>query len=190
VWLQATCGSASWLKKNQTPECRALEPSRTGAHPDMAGIDEHISQKALEEIYLPHFKATVLRAHAGAVMWACNEINGGFNCNSASLLGDLREWVSMERLARTLVRAKFIAVIGADASADAVVMETGSPNVHVGTLSVPVDAIRARAGCEGACRVKVYDEARGAWMLFAGRYKLMVGASSRDIRLQRQWVVP
>jgi beta-glucosidase len=55
-----------------------------------------------------------------------------------------------------LDRAKSIAVIGADASADVVVMETGSPNGHVGTLSVPVDAIRARAGN----KVRV-DYARG-----------------------------
>ncbi|MGD9158047.1 MAG: glycoside hydrolase family 3 C-terminal domain-containing protein [Desulfobacteraceae bacterium] len=43
-------------------------------------------------------------------------------------------------------QVKSIAVIGADAGPEAVVMETGSPNVHVRTLSVPIDAIKNRAG--------------------------------------------
>ena len=37
-------------------------------------------------------------------------------------------------------------MIGADAGPDAVVMESGSPNVHVEQLDVPIDAIRTRAG--------------------------------------------
>jgi beta-glucosidase len=218
------------------------EASRVGVHPDMAGIDEHISEKALQEIYFPHFKAAVQRARAGAVMCAYNKINGEFSCNNSKLLGQLRDWgfdgtivpdaiyaqrdpvaaakagvdsasptsavvkamqsgevdplyfdrkvyhalvtrfrhglydnptrgnegakvstVEHVKLARDIAangtvllknngnvlpleRAKSIAIIGADASAAVVVMETGSPNVHVGTLSVPVDAIRARAG--------------------------------------------
>jgi len=41
---------------------------------------------------------------------------------------------------------KSIAVIGDDAGPDAQVMETGSAEVHVTTLSIPLDAIRTRAG--------------------------------------------
>ncbi|MGA9883292.1 MAG: glycoside hydrolase family 3 C-terminal domain-containing protein [Candidatus Acidiferrales bacterium] len=39
-----------------------------------------------------------------------------------------------------------IAVIGDDAGPDATVMETGSAEVHVAHLSIPLDAIRTRAG--------------------------------------------
>ncbi|MGH8148547.1 MAG: glycoside hydrolase family 3 C-terminal domain-containing protein, partial [Steroidobacteraceae bacterium] len=39
-----------------------------------------------------------------------------------------------------------IAVLGADAGSEVVVMESGSAHVHVGTLLAPIDAIRARAG--------------------------------------------
>ena len=45
-----------------------------------------------------------------------------------------------------LDQAKSIAVIGTDAGPEAVVMETGSASVHVQNLSVPIDAIRKRAG--------------------------------------------
>ncbi|MGH8148401.1 MAG: glycoside hydrolase family 3 protein, partial [Steroidobacteraceae bacterium] len=68
------------------------ELGRTGRYPDMAGVDEHISQKALEEIYLPQFKAAVQRAHAGAVMCAYDQVNGEFSCDSARLLDRLRRW--------------------------------------------------------------------------------------------------
>ena len=43
-------------------------------------------------------------------------------------------------------KIKSIAVIGDDAGPDATVMETGSAGVHVMHLSVPLEAIRARAG--------------------------------------------
>jgi beta-glucosidase len=217
------------------------EFARVGTFPDNAGVDEHISDKALEEVFLPHFKAAVQRAHVGSVMCAYNQVNDEFSCDNAALLAHLRSWgfdgvivpdasfaqrdavaaakagmdaaapvaevaaaisrsevdphffdykvyrtlvtrfrlglyergaggradavVSTpehQRLAREIASAgavllknsgvlpfgtlKSLAVIGADAGPDAVVMESGSPNVHVDTLDVPLDAIRARAG--------------------------------------------
>ena len=218
------------------------EFSRVGNFPYFGGTDEHITEKALQEIYLPAFKAAVERARAGSVMCAYNKINGEFCCNNSDLLGRLRNWgfdgtitpdaVFAQRDAVTAAKAgvtsaspleeiiaavdrgeidksyfdkkvyytlvtrfrhglyenagkgsdtaavstpehialarkiadssavllkndnkalpidkvKSIAVIGADAGPDAVVMETGSPNVNVQNLSVPVDAIKKRAG--------------------------------------------
>ncbi len=218
------------------------EFSRVGSYPSFAGTDEHISEKTLQEIYLPAYKSAVQKAHVGAVMCAYNRINGSFCCNNKSLLGLLRKWgfdgtivpdaVYAQRdavaaakagvtsaspieeiaeaiktgeidkhyfdkkiyytlvtrfrhglyenagkgnetaivstsehaaLARRIAasgavllkndghalpldRVKSIAVIGADAGPEAVVMETGSANVHVQNLSVPIDAIRERAG--------------------------------------------
>ncbi len=218
------------------------EFSRVGNVPYFGGTDEQITEKALQEIYLPAYKAAVQQAKVGSVMCAYNKINGEFCCNSADLLGRLREWgydgtigpdavfaqrdavkaakagvtsaspvdevVSAMRtgevdknyfdrkvyytlvtrfrhglydnpsagkdtasvstpehiaLARKIAadgavllkndnnaipidQAKSIAVIGADAGPEAVVMETGSPNVHVQSLSVPIDAIKERAG--------------------------------------------
>jgi len=217
------------------------EFSRVGNYPYFGGTDEHISEKALQELYLPAYKAAVKRANVGAVMCASNKINGEFCCNSSDLLDRLREWgfdgtivpdaffaqrdaivaakagvtsaSPIEEIAEamkmgeidkhyfdrkiyyTLVtrfrhglyddagkgsetanvstpahvelarkiaasgavllkndnnalpidQAKSIAVIGADAGYEAVVMETGSANVHVQTLSVPIDAIKKRA---------------------------------------------
>lgn len=247
------------------------EFSRTGAYPDMAGIDEHIPEKALQEIYFPHFEAAIERGGAGAVMCAYDQVNGQFSCDNRQLLGQLRRWgfdgtivpdaefaqrdavaaaragvdgaspvdevaAAVERgkldahhfdrkiyhtlvtrfrlglyehprtgradavvstpahvqLAREIAEAgavllrnapvpshatargsaangrgptsgddesdaahpvlpigpgvRSIAVIGADAGPEAVIMETGSAHVHIGALSVPLDAIRARAG--------------------------------------------
>ncbi|HEY4341094.1 MAG TPA: glycoside hydrolase family 3 C-terminal domain-containing protein [Steroidobacteraceae bacterium] len=217
------------------------EFARVGAFPDNAGVDEHIGSKALEEVFLPHFKAAVQRAHVGSVMCAYNQVNDQFSCNNAALLDHLRDWgfdgvivpdasfaqrsavaaakAGMDaaspvaevaaaigrsevdpyfferKIYRTLVtrfrlglyergpggqananvstpehqalaremaqsgavllknsgvlpftNLKSLAVIGADAGPDAVVMESGSPNVHIETLDVPVDAIRTRAG--------------------------------------------
>ena len=68
------------------------ENTRTGTFPDYAGIDERISEKALEEIYFPHFRAAVERGRNGAVMCAYNQINGRFSCNDPNLLGKLRQW--------------------------------------------------------------------------------------------------
>ncbi len=218
------------------------EFSRVGNLPHFGGTDEQITEKALREIYLPAYKASVQRARVGSVMCAYNRINGEFCCNSPDLLGRLREWgydgtigpdaVFAQRdavkaakagvtsaspvtqvaeamkkgevdehyfdrkiyytlvtkfrhglydnagrgnetanvstpehiaLARRIAadgavllkninnalpidQIKSIAIIGADAGPEAVVMETGSPNVHVQTLSAPIDAIKKRAG--------------------------------------------
>ena len=55
-------------------------------------IDELISQRTLEEIYFPAFKAAV-EAGAGSVMCAKNLVNGVHACDSAALLGELEnDW--------------------------------------------------------------------------------------------------
>jgi beta-glucosidase len=66
--------------------------ARVGTFPDNAGVDEHISDKALEEVFLPQFKAAVQRAHVGSVMCAYNQGNDDFSCDNAALLAHLRSW--------------------------------------------------------------------------------------------------
>jgi beta-glucosidase len=68
------------------------ENTRTGVFPDNAGIDERIAEKALFEIYFPHFKAAASRARNGAVMCAYNQVNGVFSCNNTWMLAELRSW--------------------------------------------------------------------------------------------------
>ena len=68
------------------------ENTRCGVMPDNAGADARISEKALHEIYLPGFKASVERAGTGGIMCSYNQVNGKFSCNDSELLGYLREW--------------------------------------------------------------------------------------------------
>jgi len=68
------------------------ENTRCGILPDYAGIDARITEKALQEIFLPGFKAAVERARTGGIMCSYNQVNGKFACNNPELLGYLREW--------------------------------------------------------------------------------------------------
>ncbi|MEU0789286.1 glycoside hydrolase family 3 C-terminal domain-containing protein [Amycolatopsis sp. NPDC005961] len=51
-------------------------------------IDEHIDERTLNEIYLPHFEQAVTEGHAGSVMCAYPKINGVFTCENPALLQD------------------------------------------------------------------------------------------------------
>ncbi|MGN1119901.1 MAG: glycoside hydrolase family 3 N-terminal domain-containing protein, partial [Oscillospiraceae bacterium] len=55
-------------------------------------FDAHVSEKDLEETYLPAFKALVEEAHVEGVMGAYNRVNGEPACASKMLMGRLREW--------------------------------------------------------------------------------------------------
>lgn len=56
-------------------------------------LNENVSEKALNEIYLPHFKAAVQKAHVGGIFCAFASINGGAAvCSSPEQLGQLRKW--------------------------------------------------------------------------------------------------
>ena len=66
------------------------ENTRVGVFPDNAGVDERITEKALFEIFFPHFKAAASRAHNAAVMCAYNQVNGIFSCNNKWMIDQLR----------------------------------------------------------------------------------------------------
>ena len=68
------------------------ENTRCGVIPENAGVDARITEKALQEIYLPGFKASVERAKTGGIMCSYNQVNGTFACNHPQLLGYLRQW--------------------------------------------------------------------------------------------------
>jgi beta-glucosidase len=55
---------------------------------DRHAVDEHIDERTLNEIYLPHFEQAVTEGHAGSVMCAYPKINGVFTCENPALLQD------------------------------------------------------------------------------------------------------
>jgi len=58
------------------------------------GIDEVIGERALREIYLPAFEASVTEGHVASLMAAYNKVNGTFCCENDELLIQIlkREW--------------------------------------------------------------------------------------------------
>jgi beta-glucosidase len=60
---------------------------------DRQVLNEVVSEKALNEIYLPHFKSAVQNAHVGGIFCAFASLNGGAAvCSSGEQLGLLRKW--------------------------------------------------------------------------------------------------
>jgi beta-glucosidase len=57
-------------------------------------VNEHIDERTLREIYLPHFEAAVKEANVASVMCAYNKVNGAYACESHDLLQRIleREW--------------------------------------------------------------------------------------------------
>jgi beta-glucosidase len=74
-----------------TPKHFVANNQETGRFPSatQASIDEHVSQRALQEIYYPGFKEAVQQGHAGAVMCSYNQINGNYGCQNPQTLSTL-----------------------------------------------------------------------------------------------------
>jgi beta-glucosidase len=61
---------------------------------DRSGGNSLVSERALREIYLPAFEASVKEGGAGAVMCAYNKVNGAYACENPRLLTEILrgEW--------------------------------------------------------------------------------------------------
>ena len=69
------------------------ETGRLGIPLGGVAVNELISQRTLQEIYLPGFRAAVQQGGAGAVMCAYNQVNGAYACQNGDLLGQLEsDW--------------------------------------------------------------------------------------------------
>lgn len=57
-------------------------------------INEVISERALQEIYLPAFEASVRQGHSASVMCAYPRVNGAYNCENQPLLREVlrKQW--------------------------------------------------------------------------------------------------
>jgi beta-glucosidase len=55
-------------------------------------LDEEVSQRAIQELYLPPFKAAVTQAHVSTIMCAYPRLNGTFQCQQPQLVSLLDQW--------------------------------------------------------------------------------------------------
>ncbi|MEA2404477.1 MAG: beta-glucosidase, partial [Thermoleophilaceae bacterium] len=66
-------------------------PLGAGAEGDRYVVNEHIDERTLREIYLPHFEAAVKEANVASVMCAYPKINGQYACENTHLMQDILE---------------------------------------------------------------------------------------------------
>ncbi len=61
---------------------------------DRHAVDEELGERALREIYLPAFEASIKEAHSASLMCAYPKVNGAFNCENGPLLNGVlkQEW--------------------------------------------------------------------------------------------------
>jgi len=59
---------------------------------DRGVLNDVVPQRALQEIYLPPFKAAVTQAHVSTAMCAYPQLNGTFQCEDPQLLAVLSQW--------------------------------------------------------------------------------------------------
>ena len=61
---------------------------------DRKSVDEKIGERALREIYMPAFEASIKEAHSASLMCAYPKVNGAFDCENASMLNGVlkKEW--------------------------------------------------------------------------------------------------
>jgi len=61
---------------------------------DRHSVNEEIGERALREIYMPAFEASIKEAHSASLMCAYPKVNGAFNCENAPLLNGVlkKEW--------------------------------------------------------------------------------------------------
>ena len=93
------------VQKNGVAACVkhfALNNQETHRH----GIDVEVDDRALNEIYLPAFKAAVQEGGAWAVMGAYNKYKGEHCCHNRYLLNDIlkRDWAFDLSLIHILVQ--------------------------------------------------------------------------------------
>lgn len=88
-YVKGLQGDGKYLK---TAACAKHFAVHSGPEAERHTFDAVVSQKDLEETYLPAFKALVEEAHVESVMGAYNLVNGEPACASEFLMSKLREW--------------------------------------------------------------------------------------------------
>ena len=94
------------------------DSDRVGHFPNYIGINEIISERALNEIYYPGFRTAIENAAPAAAMCAYNQINGIFACNNAPVLAHLRAWGFVGSIVPDAVFALYDQIAAVNAGVD------------------------------------------------------------------------
>jgi beta-glucosidase len=103
------------------------EVDRFGQPLGSAAVSDQISARALQEIYLPAFRAAVQLGHVGAVMCSYNRINALYSCQDSKTLATLKSF----GLRGFVGPDAFLAIRDDVAAANA-----GVDNLQLGSLAV------------------------------------------------------
>nr|XP_031859425.1 uncharacterized protein CI109_005069 [Kwoniella shandongensis]KAA5526497.1 hypothetical protein CI109_005069 [Kwoniella shandongensis] len=68
------------------------ETNRFGDAPKWSAANVIVSNRTLQEVYFPAFKAVVERARPGSIMTSYNKVNGYHASENKAILGDLFSW--------------------------------------------------------------------------------------------------
>lgn len=89
AFVKGLQGTGEFLK---TAACAKHFAVHSGPESVRHEFNAQVSQKDIEETYLPAFKALVTEAKVEGVMGAYNRVNGEASCASNFLMGKLKEW--------------------------------------------------------------------------------------------------
>jgi len=121
------------------------EIGRVGSPVATAAINDLVSLRTLQEIYLPGFKAAVRKGGAASVMCSYNQINGSPSCQNATTLGLLAAFGLQGFVEPDAIVAVRDLVAAANAGVDnfqlgSLTSATGGPGAQLATLKSAVTA--------------------------------------------------
>ena len=105
---------------------------------DRGVLNEEVSERAIQELYLPPFKAAVTQAHVSTIMCAYPRLNGTFQCQQPQLVSLLDQW-GFNGFVRSDLGAVHDPVAALSAGTDLIKPENAGRTDSVGTAEPPSD---------------------------------------------------
>ncbi len=134
------------------------EIGRVGSPVASPAIDDQVSLRALQEIYLPGFKAAVQSGGAASVMCSYNQINGTPSCQNATTLGILKSFGLQGFVEPDAIVAVRDLIAAANAGVDN--FQLGSLTSATGGVGAQLAALKSAVAAGTVSRSRVDDAVR------------------------------